>query len=486
MKKKFMLSFLPVTFLLCSFSKHQIKKDDKRPNLLIVLVDQWRGQALGFLKQEPVFTPNLDSFAARSRVLNQTVCNYPLCSPSRAMLMTGKYPMHNKVYSNVNSKTAAYGVELSAEAVCWSDLLKEAGYSNGYIGKWHLDSPVQPFVSTSNNKRATAWNEWTSPDRRHGFDYWYGYGTYDRHMKPMYWNAKASRDEFHFVDQWGPEHETDKAIEFLNNYGNTSREQDGPFSLVVSMNPPHSIYSEVPKKYYDLYKDIPLDSLVKDPDIPAKGTEMGDTYRKDIRSYYACMTGVDDQFGRLMNGLRSKGLEKNTIVIFMADHGNCLGKHNEISKNTFYEESVRIPFIISWAGHIRPGIDNQLLFSVADIYPTILDLLDVKGWKKYAEGLSYKNSFLTGRQEPVINHQFLIGNVNAADPSTGFRGVRTSQYKLVYERKGKNTIGYLFDLKNDPFELENLYLRSSDVVTKLKKNLKEWLKEANDPFKVED
>ena len=236
----------------------------KKPNVVIIIADQWRGQAMGFLGKEKVKTPFIDSFARQSLVLTQMISNYPLCSPARAMLMTGKYPIKNHVYSNVNSASAPYGIELPAKIVCWSDILKADGYSNGYIGKWHLDSPHEPYVPTYNNK-AVAWNEWTSPERRHGFDYWYAYGTYDRHNKPMYWDSKDSRDSFHYVNQWGPEHEVDKALDFCSNKDNV-RAADKPFALVVSMNPPHSDYKTVPRKYLDIYNDISVDALLQDAD----------------------------------------------------------------------------------------------------------------------------------------------------------------------------------------------------------------------------
>lgn len=186
-----------------SFGQKSMEKQTLKPNLLIILVDQWKGQALGFQNKESVLTPNLDEFSKKSLVLQQMISNYPVCSPARAMLMTGKYPLKNKVYSNVNSSSAPFGIELPQGITCWSDILKSNGYSNGYIGKWHLDSPHQPYIPTSNNTEKVAWNEWTPPEKRHGFDYWYAYGTYDVHNRPMYWDTKSARDSFHYVDEWG-------------------------------------------------------------------------------------------------------------------------------------------------------------------------------------------------------------------------------------------------------------------------------------------
>ncbi|KAF2330650.1 sulfatase family protein [Flavobacterium daemonense] len=462
-------------------------KSETPPNLLIILADQWRGQALGFEGKEPVKTPNVDKFAKESLVLTQMVSNYPVCSPARAMLMTGQYPIKNHVYSNVNSNSAPFGVELQKDAVCWSDILKQNGYFNGYIGKWHLDSPYKPYVPTSNNTEKVAWNEWTSPDRRHGFDYWYAYGTYDEHDKPMYWDTNDKRADFKYVNQWGPIHEADKALSFLKNENDKIRKNGAPFSLVVSMNPPHSEYQTVPEKYYNLYKDIPLKDLVKDPNIPAEGTEQGDQYRKDVRYYYANITGVDEQIGRILQGLKDQKLNENTIVIIMADHGNCLGKHSEVSKNNIYEESLRIPFIVYWKGHILPGIDNTFLGSLPDIYPTLLELMGMKDkTPKDLDGKSYAQYYLEGKGEKPAE-QYILGAISSNNVSinTGFRGIRTADYKLAYVRKKGKGEYVLYDLKADPFELKNIYNPDLPIVKKLQPSLIKWLEKTKDGFVLE-
>ena len=111
------------------------------PNLVFIMADQYRGDALGCLGKEPVKTPCLDNLASEGVLFINAVSSYPVSSPARAMLMTGMYPLHNKVVGNCNSQTAPYGVELPQEARCWSDVLKDMDYRTGYIGKWHLDSP---------------------------------------------------------------------------------------------------------------------------------------------------------------------------------------------------------------------------------------------------------------------------------------------------------------------------------------------------------
>lgn len=483
-------SLAGILILACSAFFVKSEKEivpSKRPNILVILTDQWDGQALGYLGKEKVKTPHIDQFAKEGLTLTQMVSNYPLCSPARAMLLTGTYSVKNKVISNSNSASAPFGVALPVDMTCWSDVLKAKGYSNGYIGKWHLDSPYKPYIPTSNNKGKVAWNEWTPPEKRHGFDYWYAYNTYDEHDRPMYWDTKATRDGFHYVDQWGPEHEADKTIDFFNNKGNI-RDTKNPFALVVSINPPHSPYDRMPKRYLEPYKDIPIDSLTTAPNIPPAGTEMGDLYRNEIKNYYANITGVDEQIGRIIGALKEQKLLDNTIVLITADHGNCLGKHNEVSKNNIYEESMRIPFLIYWKGKIQPGIDNKLLASLPDVYPTLLDLAGLKGEiPASVDGKSYAAYFLK-RTGKLPQEQYIMGSISSSDVriNSGFRGIRTDRYKLAYERRGKSFTGYLFDLTADPFEMNNLYSKENPQVKHLTVRLKDWLTKTGDGFVMEE
>ena len=272
------------------------------PNLVFIMADQNRGDALGCLGREPVKTPCLDNLASEGVLFTNAVSSYPVSSPARAMLMTGMYPLHNKVVGNCNSQTAPYGVELPQEARCWSDVLKDMDYRTGYIGKWHLDSPYKPYVDTYNNHGKVAWNEWCPPEGRHGFEHWIAYGTSDYHLNPRYWNATAPRDSFYYVNQGGPAYEADRAIEYIQ----AQKESKQPFALVVSMNPPHTGYELVPDRYKALYKDMDVEALCANrPDIPAKGTEMGNYFRNNILNYYACISGVDEQVGRIIETLKT-------------------------------------------------------------------------------------------------------------------------------------------------------------------------------------
>ena len=453
-----------------------LRKGSNRYNLVYVFPDQMRGQAMGFLKEEPVITPNLDRFAAESLVLPHAVSNYPICSPYRGMFMTGKYPHANRVLTNCNTRSAPYDCRLQKADRCWSDILKDRGYSLGYIGKWHLEAPLGDGVVPNKN-----WNEWTTPDRRHGFDFWYSYGTYDVHMNPMYWRTDVPRDGFHYAGQWGPEHEADLSVKYIRNEGGTYRDPNKPFALVVSMNPPHMPYGAFPNHYLDYYKDVTDEQLFSRPNIPAAGTSKGDLYRNNIRNYFAMITGVDIQFGRILQALKDQNLEKDTIVIFTSDHGNCLGIHNQTSKNNHYEESMRVPFIIRWPDKIKPRKDD-LLYSITDFYPTIIELLGFKhDIPATVQGTSHAELFLTGRGKRPASQLYL--KMSANKEAWGKRGLRTKRYTMVVDKvEGQSPAYILFDNVKDPYQLTDVAADRPDIITELTPELEKWLQKNNDPW----
>ena len=454
----------------------------KPPNLLIVFPDQMRAHSQGFMNEDPVLTPVLDRFAEESLVLTEAVSNYPVCSPFRAMLMTGKYPHANGVLANCNTNGTTHGYELRRDERCWSDILQEQGYSLGYIGKWHLDGPRRPYVKSSNNSDNFAWNEWCPTDRRHGFDYWYAYGTSDQHMNPMYWSTDAGRDEAFYVDRWGPEHEADQAISYLRNEGESLRDPEKPFALVVSMNPPHMPYDQLPDNYVEMYSDKTLEELCNRPNIPPAGTRWGDYYRKHIRNYLAMTTGVDEQFGKILTALKEQGLEEDTIVLFTSDHGNCLGIHDQISKNNRYEESMCIPFLLRWPGQIQTRRDD-LLFSTPDIFPTLMDLMGFSSAiPSDVQGRSYARLMKDDSAERPSSQLYIW--VPYGQPAWGRRGVRTHSHTLMISRMPEQQDeAVLHDNLEDRYQLVNLAETNPNLVSRLSENeLVPWLEATKDPW----
>ena len=199
---------------------------ESQPNIIYVFPDQFRISSLAFWdspeyegavnwKADPVHTPNLDRFADESIVLNSAVSTCPLSSPHRGILLTGMYPERNGV--TLNCMALRPESTLDPDAVCISDVLDAAGYYCGYIGKLHAETPMKNDPANPGHyvsDRDPEWDAYTPPERRHGFRYWYSYGTFDVHKDPHYWDTEGRR---HDPKEYSDRHETDKAIEFLRN-----------------------------------------------------------------------------------------------------------------------------------------------------------------------------------------------------------------------------------------------------------------------------
>ena len=194
------------------------------------------------------------------------------------------------------------------------------------------------------------------------------------------------------------------------------------------------------------------------------------------------VTGVDEQFGRILDELEAQGLDRDTIVLFTSDHGNCLGIHDMISKNNHYEESMRVPFLIRWPGHIRPGMDD-LLLSSPDIYPTLLDLMGFKAdIPKDVEGTSRAPILLTGQGLRTTSQLYVW--VDYGHPAWGRRGVRTQRYTLMIScdpDEPKKIV--LHDNLNDKYQMQNIAEESPQIVrTLIQKELIPWLRKTKDPW----
>lgn len=439
-------------------------------------------------------TPHIDAFAKEGLVFNQALSCTPLCSPHRASLMTGKYPQSHGVYTNC--KLGA-DVMLRPDEICIGDVLKAAGYRTGYIGKWHLDLPEEN-VAERPVSGAREWDAYTPPGpKRHGFDFWHSYGAYDHHLEPHYWRDSPRMIE---VKQWSVEHETDVALDFLQR----SADDERPFALFVSWNPPHSPFELVPDKYKQLYASCELqlrpnvqagELNVHTGEKVAGGKERLEQYMRD---YYAAISGLDEQFGRLMAALREHGFEQDTVVVLSADHGELMGAHGLMAKHAWYEESVGIPCLMRWPGHIPRG-ETELLFNSVDIMPTLLGLLQlpipeqvegsdysaaVRGEEGAAGAAAAFLAAFPGRKE-VIEAFSSRGLDNRA---YGWRAIRTANHTYVIHR------GYapeepvqrlLYDLRADPFQLQPAHLASADEheeAMRLEQELKQWLQRMGDAF----
>ena len=460
-------------------------KNAKRPNLIYVFPDEFRRQAIGFMGEDPVITPNLDAFARQSLVLNRAVSTCPICSPYRAMLFSGQYPISNGVVTNCYSGTIPYDIELKDSTRCLTDVLHDAGYHQGYIGKLHLHLPKRENVPYTEGWRGEPgkgnfWDAYTPPGPgRHGIDFWYSYGCCDQHLTPHYWTGDAAVDERTDVNEWSVRHETGVAIDYIRNEGGEKRDPDKPFALFVAHNPPHMPFHQVPPEYTEPYADVSPDDLLNRPNVPAEG---GDPRaRRSVKNYFAAITGIDEQFGRLLSVLEEEGLAEDTIVVFTSDHGEMMGSHAGMGKDLWYDESLLVPFLIRRPGMI-PARTDDLLLGTPDIMPTLLGLAGLAdAIPEAVEGCDYSQAFL-GRpcRRPASAYYFFSAPQFPERPDR--RGVRTRRYTLAVTRREDGDEFVLHDNEADPYQMENIADREPAVVRDLVEELNVWLEKTGDPW----
>lgn len=448
--------------------RNQTTNQTDKPNLVFVFADQMRYAAMGHAHHaDPVITPNLDRFAKQGLSLPQTRSTYPVCSPYRAMLMSGRYPQSNTVVGNINSNPAR-SYDLRDDQTCLTDVLSNNDYYVGYYGKWHLTRPFEPLLREVDDKTGDVWNEFTPPNRRHGIDEWYGYNTYDEHLRPLYWDNNAAREDYKFIDQWSTEHETDKAIDFLQR--RKQLDNDQPFALFVSYNPPHPPFSQVPEKYRELYRDMTAEQLL------VRGN-MDLHTRDSVANYFAAVTGIDEQFSRIIQALDQLDLTKDTLLVFTADHGEMMGSHQKMGKNVWQEESVWVPMIMRLPGKLAADTQDDLLLSSPDIPATLIGLLGLENdistpW----QGKNYAQTLLdpTSGQRPQT--QFYCGYGDNA------RGVHDQQYTFIIQTNdhSKDHFAILIDRINDPYQLQNIAIAHPELVAHYTQQVEQWCQETGE------
>lgn len=481
-------------FTACQGQKEVVQQ----PNVIYIFPDQFRNCALSFWGEEgfrdqvnfrpdPTITPNLNALAKESFVLSSAVSNCPLSSPHRGMLLSGMYPERNGVTLNCMEERPISS--LKEDITCIGDVYSAAGYNCAYFGKLHTDfptpnNPQNPGTYVSDVR--PVWDAYTPPERRHGFDYWYSYGTFDEHKRPHYWDNEGKRHE---IREWSPKHETDEVISYLEN-SRGQRDTKKPFFIVMSINPPHSPYSSLEdceEEDYVLYKDKSMKELLvrANADTTMKKTA-------SVPYYFASITGVDRQVGRLRKRLKELGLDKNTIIVFSSDHGETMCSQGiDDAKNSPYQEAYNVPFIVHYPEKVKPKVDD-LLLSSPDIMPTLLGLSGLADKiPASVQGTNYADLFL-GKEVKKPEGALYIQNVNGnrdennmvIDFFPSARGIKTNRYTLslsINKKTKKLQKVLFFDDQNDPYQLTNLKPEENqEVFNALCNQMGTLLKEADD------
>jgi len=441
---------LPVRYALSENGTGKALPGNK-PNVLFIMTDQQFADIMSCrMSAKYINTPAMDSLAEDGMLFTEAYTANPLCMPARNSIFSGRYP--HDTGPQINCKWQLDPAEFQNMGTYF----KNAGYDTGYVGKWHL-------WYKSKNKKS------------HGFDLTavlHGNGHDDEIPAP--------------------------AIEFMQ------KERNKPFMLVVSLSNPHDVcqlarHQKLPSgpipSIPPMDKRPPLKANAAPPINESDAMTLmrksyhssskfpvgdydEDKWRRLSWGYYRLVEKVDALIGKVLDGLKQSGELDNTLIVFTSDHGDCHGAHKFNQKTVFYEESARIPFILSYKNVIKHGTSNALVNTGVDILPTMLDFAGIKQPKKLP-GRSLKTLALAKQpkqwREYVVVQNFMTqgGPVNGKTPQVKGRMVRSKSYKYCLYDQGKHR-EELFDMKNDRLEKENLVAKPQSQ--KILKQHREYLK----------
>ncbi|MGH7242317.1 MAG: arylsulfatase B [Phycisphaerales bacterium] len=408
------------------------------PNILSIVADDLGWKDVGFHGSD-IKTPNIDKLAATGARLEQFYAQ-PMCTPTRAALMTGRYPFRYGLQTAVIPSSHTYG--LNTDEFLLPQALKDAGYSTSIVGKWHLGHADKKY--------------WP---RQRGFDYQYGpligeidYFTHQQHgVTDWFRNNEVVTEEGYSTTLLGND-----AVRLISE-----QKGDKPFYMYLAFNAPHTPY-QAPDEYLDRYKNI------ADP---------------SRRAYAASITAMDDQIGRVIAALEAKGVRENTLILFQSDNGGtrdamfageidsskvvipCDNGPFRNGKASLYEGGTRVVSLANWPGHIKPGTTIDEMIHVVDLYPTIAAL---------AGASTSKSMPLDGvNQWPTISEGKPSARTEVIYNIEPFRaGVRQGDWKLIWRVMLPSAIE-LYNIKTDPSEKDNVAAQHPEIVAKLQKRANE-------------
>lgn len=425
-----------------------LRAASEQPNILFLMPDQHRYHSVGCMGNAEVRTPHLDKLASEGVILEHTFANTPVCCPARAVLVTGQYCHRNGMVAN--------DLRLREDGPSVARSLAAAGYRTGFIGKWHLDGgPREPgYVPPG--------------ERRQGYEFWAAHQCSHRHFDNHYFRDS---DQAIKLGKFEAEGWADIAVEFLEG----SKKDARPFYLTVQWGPPHDPY-KAPAEYSSKYDPRKLSMR---GNYAAPGDRVPDAAA--IAEYYAMVTSLDDQVGRLMAKLDELGMRENTIVLYSSDHGDMLGSQGKRLKRKPWEESIRVPGILRWPAKIRGGGKRRTFFTHVDFAPTFLGMAGVSVPREM-QGRDLSAELVTGRGKGADSAFFQIFGPFAGDGTEGgWRGVRTERY--MYARY-EDRPWVLYDVLKDPLEKTNLVGQpeAAGVQREMEKRLAEWMRKTGDSW----
>jgi len=437
---------------------------NKRPNVLWIFGDQHRGQALGIAGDPNVSTPNIDNLAREGLFFRNAYSNNPWCTPFRGSLLTGRYS-HQCVWQTPQRMEPSYKTV--------ADILNGEGYSTHYIGKWHLGGSNE--------------DHYIPPEERGRFDSWIGY----ENINNQYHCTVHGHDEM--GDEIKPlnlqRYETDGLTDLLIDRLRRERKKiDGgyakPFFAVLSVQPPHNPYV-APSCFTGRHNPS---SIRLRPNVPPI-ERIEHEARVDLSGYYGQIENLDENVGRIRAALTELQLADDTIIVFFSDHGDMHCSHGMREKSSPWEESIRIPFIISgevpFFEHRSGFVDAPI--SGIDILPTTLGLCGVQV-PEDIQGYDYsyywrKDDTITTEEEPdTVYLQHLVRKMHPGSIDREWRGIVTRDGWKYACMPGAPLC--MYNLNEDPYELHNMIFqrRYLEQRTHLHQLLQDCINNTGDEF----
>jgi arylsulfatase A-like enzyme len=501
-------------FLLCMCFLKELSGQAAKKNLLFIVTDQQRYDALAYAGKTTIKTPNLDRLAQQGAFFRNAYSPCAVCGPARASMLTGHTVESTGVYSN--DQTYAYSDSEVMTMPTFDEVLAEHGYRCEYYGKWHAlsaraevyENPVQHTASGHSvfgaGGQSRIYRDYLSglgsiPEPGEGefidgiSKYPYFANPLDRYYGMSYQELQESNLQHAQPDQHGEllldkEH-TMTAFQARQAIEAIERLKDTTFSITCSFHFPHSPML-APPPYYGLYpvEDmLPPESIGDDMQNSPYANFNGRNHRTEyadpdrirymISEYYGLITEIDDWVGQILDKLDELDLAENTLVIFTSDHGEMLGAHGMREKNVFYEESAHIPLLISSAGQVPAETTVEAYVSLIDLYPTILDYLGIP--EHPSEGKSLRG-LIEGTD--TLHGSYVVTEWDREN-SPNYMVVKDG-WKLIIPYTIKSpVINAMYDLNSDPHEMNNLLGNHPDRTLYLEKAeelracLLEWLAE---------
>ncbi len=500
-----------------SLSAMTFNNEDK-PNILIIMTDQQTYDAVGYSGNKNIITPNLDKLASEGVNFSHAVTPCPVCVPARTSIYTGRLTETTTIRRNKDALTG------ECYYPTFDEILAKRGYRTEYYGKFHAPAHMAkvyqnpPVEGMAGTDPIVHWepiyvkylqNKYKERPLKKGELYettFYG-GTipYKLHPTDSQYDRVAAGDipekaklksmsqaDIHGVIDL-PAEDTITAIQAKQTLVALDRLKDEKFVLTCSFHCPH-VPITPSEPYASMYnpKEMDTPASIKDtrensPYNPGKVIHPYDDREKVqymVANYYAFVTEIDDWIGKILKKLDDLKLTKKTLVVFVSDHGEMLGAHGMRGKFNFYEESVRVPFVVRYPGKIKPAQTISNPISTLNIFPTVLEYAGMKNIP--TDGYSLKG-VMEGTEKP--KYDFAVSEWTWLNENVPSIMIRTDDWKLMTtHRSGGKNVDVLFDLKNDPHEMNNLIgsnperFKYKETAEELRAKLVDYLKEVNYPL----